>query len=77
MANSPTGFRSDLVSQRAVSWDRYFLIAIWQIYPVTWQVNALCMCADDVKLYHSIDSRSDCAALKSSLDRLCNWAKAW
>ena len=33
--------------------------------------------ADDVKLFHRIESDEDAATLQADLDRLCDWSKAW
>ena len=41
-------------------------------------VNANClMFADDVKIYHRIQTQSDCTLLQKQLDALCHWSQLW
>ena len=35
------------------------------------------LCADDVKLFHRVESDEAAALLQMDLDRLCDWAKTW
>ena len=44
--------------------------------PVLIQTNCI-MYADDIKLYHRIQSSSDTGALQADLDRLSSWSHTW